>query len=159
MWKYVIQSAWWIVFYLDKDKIPSYLLIKRRALSWKIERVCPKWKLESWESPKQAAIREVWEETWLDTKHLRVYNKLGITKLRNTTASRWMMNKDTTYYLMEYKWDITDVTVEDGWGFIWIHKWATFENVLWLVYYQDIRELIRIWHQEVLELISKNQIR
>lgn len=87
---------------MDVDNKPRYLLIKRHALSKKIERVCPKGKLERGETKKQAALREVGEETGLATDHLQVYHELGVTKLRNTNNVKGMMNKDTTYFLMEY---------------------------------------------------------
>lgn len=150
MIKRVIQSAWWIVFKKDSKGNPQYLLIKRYALSKKIEWVCPKGKLEKGEWPKEAAVREVGEETWLDTKKLRVYHKIWVTKLRNDNNVRGMMNKDTTYYLMEYVWDVWDVDVENGGWFIGIYKWASFEEVSSLIYYQDIRELIRVAHIDII---------
>jgi len=39
----IVQSAGWIIYYLDNEWEPRYLLIKRHALSWKIEWVAPKW--------------------------------------------------------------------------------------------------------------------
>ena len=57
MWE-IVKSAWGIVYYLDKDFEPRYLLIKRHALSWKIEWVAPKWKIQIWEDEKKAAVRE-----------------------------------------------------------------------------------------------------
>jgi 8-oxo-dGTP pyrophosphatase MutT (NUDIX family) len=68
--KEIVQSAGWIVYYLDKDWEPRYLIIKRHALSGKIERVAPKWKIQIWEDEKKAAIREIWEETWLKKEDL-----------------------------------------------------------------------------------------
>jgi len=38
----VTQSAGGIVYHMASDKEPRYLLIKRQAVSKKIERVCPK---------------------------------------------------------------------------------------------------------------------
>jgi hypothetical protein len=40
--KIITQSAGGVVYYIASDKEPRYLLIKRQALSKKIERVCPK---------------------------------------------------------------------------------------------------------------------
>ena len=60
---HVIQSAGGIVYYLGADKEPRYLLIKRHAMSGKIERVAPKGKVQQGETPEQAALREVGEET------------------------------------------------------------------------------------------------
>ncbi len=147
----IIQSAGGIVYKLDSTGEPKYLLIKRYALSKKIEWVCPKWKLEKGETAKEAALREVVEEAWLPKKNIRIFHKLWVTKLRNTRNVKGMMNKDTTYFLMEYKGDTTDVDLEDSGGFIGIYKWATFNEVLGLIYYQDIRELIRKAHQDVIK--------
>lgn len=150
MTRRVIQSAGWIIFKKDEDGKPKYLLIKRHALSKKIERVCPKWKLEKWETAKQAALREVWEETSLDVNKIVIYHMIWVTKLRNEKNIKGMMNKDTTYFLMEYKWDLSDVDVEDSGGFIGVYKRASFDQVLSLIYYQDIRELIRSAHIDVI---------
>ena len=156
MTRRVIRSAGGIVFRMGADDIPRYLLIKRHALSKKIEWVCPKWKLEKGETDKQAALREVGEETGLPLKNIKVFHKIGVTHLRNEHNVKWMMNKDTTYFLMQYTGDIDDVNLEDSGGFIGIYKRATFDEVLGLIYYQDIRELIRKAHIDALALIAKN---
>jgi 8-oxo-dGTP pyrophosphatase MutT (NUDIX family) len=68
----IIQSAGGIVYYLASDGSPRYLLIKRHALSGKIEWVSPKGKLQGKESLEQAALREVSEETGLPINQLRL---------------------------------------------------------------------------------------
>ncbi|MDR2189848.1 MAG: hypothetical protein LBP53_01295 [Candidatus Peribacteria bacterium] len=42
----IVQSAGGIIYYLDTDGEPRYLLIKRHALSGRIERVAPKGKIQ-----------------------------------------------------------------------------------------------------------------
>jgi hypothetical protein len=74
---------------------------------------------------------------------MRLGEQVGITKLRSDDAHKWQLNKDTTYFLVEYTWDPTLVSIEDGGGFTGNYKWATLPEVLALVYYQDIRELVR----------------
>ena len=59
----VIQSAGGIVYHLGADGQPRYLLIKRHAMSGKIEWVAPKGKMMPKETPEQAALREVSEES------------------------------------------------------------------------------------------------
>ena len=145
----IIQSAWWIVYQKNNEWVPSYLLIKRYALSKKIEWVCPKWKLERGETFQQAALREVGEETGLNTKKIKVMEKIWVTQLRNEKNQKGMMNKDTTYFLMEYNWSLDDVELEDSGWFIGIYKRATIDKVLALIYYKDIRELIRKAHHMV----------
>lgn len=139
----VIQSAWWIIYYIDDhDWEPRYLLIKRHALSWKIEWVSPKWKIQSWESEKIAALRESSEETGIPINLLKVKQMLGTTQIRNID-NKWPIDKDVTYFLMEFDWDPSVVSIDQVEWYVWIHKWATLQEVLSLIYYQDIRELIR----------------
>jgi DNA polymerase III gamma/tau subunit len=45
------------------------------------------------------------------------------------------------------------VKIENIEGYIGIYKWSTLSEVLWLIYYQDIRELIRKCHT----LINENK--
>ncbi|MEI8092416.1 MAG: NUDIX domain-containing protein [bacterium] len=51
------------MYYIAPDGEPRYLLIKRHALSGKMERVAPKGKIQSNEDTQKAALREVSEET------------------------------------------------------------------------------------------------
>ena len=44
---------------------------------------------------------------------------------------------------MKYEWDPSQIQVTDGEGYIGIYKWADIQQVLGLLYYEDIRELIR----------------
>lgn len=139
----VVQSAWWIVYYIDKDWDPRYLLIKRHALSWKIEWVAPKWKIKIWEKIEEAARREVSEECWIPLPLLKVRQKVGMTSLRSSETKKWHLDKDVTYFLMKYDWDPQAIKIIDWEWYIWIYKWANIQEVLWLLYYEDIRELIR----------------
>lgn len=141
MWN-IIQSAWWIVYYLD-DWEPRYLLIKRLALSKKIERVAPKWKVQQWESVEKTAVREVSEETGIPINQLKLKQELWTTQLRNVANIKGQMDKDVTYFLMEFLWDPDVVNVIESEWYVGIHKRATLSEVLGLIYYNDIRELIR----------------
>ena len=44
---------------------------------------------------------------------------------------------------MKFTWDPSSIKLIEGEWYVWIYKWATIEDVLWLIYYEDIRELIR----------------
>lgn len=85
------------------DGKPRFLLIKRHAMSGKIEWVAPKGKVQSGEKPEQAAVREVSEETSLETQKLFVRQKIGSTSLRSTENQKGRMDKDVTYFLMHYE--------------------------------------------------------
>lgn len=80
----VIQSAGGIVYHIAANGEPKYLLIKRHAMSGKIEWVAPKGKMQPKETPEQAAIREVSEESGLPTEKLFIRQKIGSTSLRST---------------------------------------------------------------------------
>ncbi len=138
----IIQSAWWIVYYISADG-PKYLLIKRHAMSGKIEWVAPKGKLQAWESSEVAALREISEETWIPINMMTLRQEIGKTHLRSTDSDSGGMNKDVTYYLVEYTGDPDMVKIIHGEGYLGFYKWATIREVLELLYYQDMRELIR----------------
>lgn len=139
----VIQSAWWIIYYIDsKDGEPRYLLIKRHTLSGKIERVSPKWKIKWGESIESTALRESSEESGIPINQLKLKQKLWITQIRSVD-NKWPMDKDVTYFLMEFIGDPNVVSIEPVEWYIGTYKRASLQDVLGLVYYQDIRELIR----------------
>jgi len=78
-----IQSAGGIVYFTDAvSKEQRFLLIKRHALSKKVERVAPKGKIKNGEKPEQAAIREISEETNLATENLIVKQVLDTLSLQ-----------------------------------------------------------------------------
>lgn len=119
------------------------MLIKRHALSGKIERVAPKGKIQGNEDIQKTALREVSEETGIPINQMRIKQQLGKTQLRNTEHQKGQMDKDVTYFLMEYTGNPDFVKIERAEGYIGIHKRCTLNEILALIYYQDIRELIR----------------
>ncbi len=141
--KPVQQSAWGVVYYIAADKEPRYLLIKRQAISKRIERVCPKGKIHENETHEDAALREVSEETWLLLNQLHIVTKLGMTKIRTDDPAIGNLNKDMTFFLMYYEGDYNKVQLIDGEWYIGVHKRCTLQEVMVLVYYPDLRELIR----------------
>ncbi len=152
MWE-IIQSAWGIVYYVATDGEPRYLLIKRHALSGKIERVAPKGKIQTGEDIQQTALREVSEETGIPINQMKIKQKVGVTQLRNTEHQKGQMDKDVTYFLIQYFGNPNIVKIENIEWYIGVYKRATLNEVLGLIYYQDIRELIRKCHT----LIQENQ--
>ena len=157
--KSVVQSAWWVIYYIASDKEPRYLLIKRQAISKRIEWVCPKWKIHPGEASEDAALREVSEETGLLLNHISLITKLGITKIRTDDPSIGSLNKDTTFFLMEYTWDPKKIHLIDGEWYVGIHKRCTLQEVLALVYYPDMRELIRSSYFVIKEDIKHDAIK
>jgi 8-oxo-dGTP pyrophosphatase MutT (NUDIX family) len=147
------------VYYIHTDGEPRYLLMKRYAVSKRIERVAPKGKIEPGETIEQAAIREISEEAGIPTHKMRLGIQLGVTHLRSDESSRGQLNKDTTYFLVEYLGDPLQVTVEDGGGLTGMYKWATLADVLSLLYYQDIRELVRKAHHAIKHKRKNNDVK
>ncbi len=150
MWE-IIQSAWGVVYYIAPDGEPRYLLIKRHALSGKIERVAPKGKIQGNEDIQKTALREVSEETGIPLNQMRLKEKIWVTQLRNTEKIKGQMDKDVTYFLIQYFGNPDVVNIDTVEGYIGIYKWATLSEVLGLIYYQDIRELIRKAHTMIKE--------
>lgn len=158
MWE-IIQSAGGIVYYIDAKGEPRYLLIKRLALSRKIERVAPKGKIQSGESIEKAAMREVSEETGIPINQIRVRQALGTTQLRNTEHIKGQMDKDVTYFLMQFSGDPDIVNIHEVEGYIGVYKWATLNEVLGLIYYNDVRELIRKSYITIKQAQKNNNIK
>ena len=48
-----------------------------------------------------------------------------------------------TYFLMQFTGDPDVIHIAPVEGYIGIYKWANLQEVLGLVYYQDVRELMR----------------
>lgn len=84
----VIQSAGGVIYYIDAQGAARFLLIKRHAMSGKIEWVAPKGKLQKNETAEQAAVREAGEETGIPAQYLTVEGKLGATSLRTSHEYR-----------------------------------------------------------------------
>jgi len=135
-----------------------FLMIKRHAISKKIERIAPKWKIQKWETQEQAALREISEEAWLDQAKLTVRKKLDTLSLKLTNDD-WKVgiDKDITYFLIEYSWDPGSVRIIEAEWYTWAYKWAPIRNVLNLITYRDLRELYRISYSSLWDISVKDK--
>ncbi len=142
-----VKSAWWIIYIIWDDNEPRYLLVKRHALSKRVEWIAPKGKIQPWETVEQAALREIGEETGLNPKEVQIKEKLDTLSLQlyNDHWKLWV-DKDITYFLAYFNGDPDSVKISATEWFVWDYKWATIREVLWLVVYKDLRELFRTWH-------------
>lgn len=140
-----VQSAGGLVYYIDpKDNEVKFLLVKRFALSKKVERIAPKGKIQKGEMPQQAAVREISEETGLKQSELQIKDALDTLSLQlYNVEGKLGIDKDITYYLVHYVGDPTAVVISDSEGFLGVHKRATIQDILSLVMYRDLRELFR----------------
>lgn len=128
----------------DKDQDIRFLLVKRHALSRKVERIAPKGKIQVNERPQEAAVREISEETGLHQEKLQVKDKLETLSLQlYNDQGELGIDKDITYFLVQYTGNENDVKISDSEGFLGVYKRATIQEVITLVVYRDLRELFR----------------
>jgi len=154
-----VFSAWWVVYYMDKqNQEPQFFMVKRFALSKKIERIAPKGKIQKGETQEKAALREVSEEAGLNIEKLTARKKLDTLslKLTNHDGKVWI-DKDITYFLIEYTGNPDHVDILEGEWFTWAYKRAPIRNVLNLVTYRDLRELYRIAYKSIWALSVKDK--
>lgn len=155
----LVRSAWWIIYYYDEEWEPRFLVIKRHALSGKVERVAPKWKLQNWENDEKAALREVSEETWIPINFLSVLQKLWTTMITWLEDKTWKFDKEVTYFLMKYDWDPSIVDIKPVEWYLWIYKWATIWEISNLIYFRDLRELFKKWFVSLNEKKKVNNVK
>lgn len=153
----IIQSAWGIIYLIDESHTPRFLLIKRHAMSGKIEWVAPKGKIQSWETEQQAALREVAEETGISKDKLVIEQKIGSTSLRSSHEIRGGLDKDVTYFLMHYYGDKDEVCIQPVEWYLGIYKWTTLEEAMGLIYYQNMREIITQAYESIKQQVIKKK--
>jgi 8-oxo-dGTP pyrophosphatase MutT (NUDIX family) len=105
------------------------------------------------------ALREVSEETWIPINQMRMKQRIWTTSLRSTETKKWQLDKDVTYFLIEYSGNPDDVNIIQGEWYIWNHKRATIAEILSLVYYEDIRELFRKTYLIIKDQKKKSDIK
>ena len=143
----LVQSYGGII-YVWKDWKPNFLVLKRQALSKKIEWTAPKGKAQEWEDPIQTAKREIFEETKLDPEKLINKGYLWDFLISFPDTN---FEKKVSYYLFEYKWSTSDVQVADAEGYIWVYNWLPIESILNLIPYKGLRELYRKAYNKISE--------
>lgn len=128
-------------------------------MSKRIERVAPKWKIQVWESPEVAALREIQEETGLLKQNLQVKQKLDTLSLQlYMDDGNVGLNKDVTYFLIQYHGDPLAVALQDREGFLGQYVWTDIQKALNLIVYRDLRELFRVAHQAIGQVNAKTNL-
>jgi len=140
-----IESFGWIIYVMEDNK-PYFLVLKRQAMSKKIEWTAPKWKPKGKENPVETAKREIQEETNIDPTLLIEKWKLWdfLISFEDTDFA-----KKVTYFLFEYKWDKNNVKISDSEWYIWVYNWLPIEKIINLIEYKTLRELYRKWYQQI----------
>ncbi len=145
----MVESFWWIIYILKNNK-PHFLVIKRQAMSWRVEWTAPKWKPESWEKPLEAAKREIFEETWINDFYLKEKWKLGNFLITFPDSN---FAKKVTYFLFEYHWNENNLDISDTEWYVWIYNWLPIDKVLNLIHYTWLRELYRKGYEELTKIL------
>ncbi len=154
----VIKSAWWIIYYLEEWE-PKFLIIKRLSRANKIEWVAPKWKINKWENIEDTVVREIWEETWIPINFLKIQDNLWVIELRMVNKYWPDFSKDITYFLVEFLWDPSEINIENAEWYVWVYKWADIQNILWLLFYENLREIFRKAYILIKNKNKKNEIK
>ncbi len=155
-----IQSAWGVVYYIDTmTQQPLFLLIKRQAMSKRIERIAPKGKLQEFENAEKAALREIEEETGLLKQNLQIKQKLNTLSLQlyMDDWSLWL-EKDISYFLIQYHGDPSAVKLQNTEWFLGQYVWTDIQKALNLITYRDLRELFRVAHQAIGQVNTKTSL-
>jgi len=142
-----IESFGWIIYILKNNK-PHFLVIKRQALSKKIEWTAPKWKAEENEEPLETAKREIQEETWLNPNLLEEQWKLWDFLITFPDSD---FEKKVTYFLFKYNGNEDDIKISDTEWYLWIYNWLPIDSILNLVHYKWLRELYRKGYQTLIK--------
>lgn len=138
----MIKSAWGIIYYIDeRTGEPKFLILKRYALSKKIEWIAPKWKIQPGETEEEAAIREIFEETGIKKEFLKYRWPIWKVNIHLESEEKWVFDKSIQYFLFEYTWDPNKLKIIDWEWYLWIYKWATIKEISNLVYYPELRNL------------------
>lgn len=154
-----VQSAGWIVYrYDDKANQPLFLLVKRFALSKKVEWISLKGKIQRGEKPEQAAVREISEEAGVKQSDLLIKKKLDTLSLQlYNNYGKLGIDKDITYFLVQYTGDPHALKIIKSEWFIGKYKWADIRTVLSLVTYKDLRELYRTAYGQIGKLSVRDK--
>lgn len=149
----MIQSVWWVVYKIENGQ-PLFFIIKRKAISGKIEWVAPKGKMIENESKELTCVREISEETGMDINKLNVKKAIGEIELKNMVFDNDREGKVISYYLVLYLWDINDPTIKLEEWFTGNYKRADIHTVLNLVPYKDLRNIFRNAYENVQKEIN-----
>ena len=121
-----VEQAGGIVVRFDGPPLLLVATGKRSLSRW----IFPKGHIEEGETPVETAIREVREETGIETKLLPP-GYLGTTEFNLD-----LRNLRVQYFLLQY-------TGTSGPGDGRLHKWCTYDAALALLTFENTRELLR----------------
>jgi 8-oxo-dGTP pyrophosphatase MutT (NUDIX family) len=137
-----------VVFRITKKGTIKYLLVHPKMDT--SVRVLPKGHIESDESKKECAIREVEEEAGVEAKILSVRKEKNEDKKKIVIDTIDLGPKEkrkiTKVYLMEYQGKVETDENRDP-------KWFTFDEVMNVATYDTVKELVAKADQIITKLI------
>jgi hypothetical protein len=68
------------------------------------------------------------------------------------------LNKDVTYFLMQYHGDPDAVHLQESEGFLGQYVWTDIQRALNLITYKDLRELFRVAYQVIGQANAKTSL-
>lgn len=143
MWRLFERSAWWIV-YKQTATWPEFLLLEWQNARWVNEYVIPKWHIEEDETAKDAATREISEETWLEEDKLEIVKfitKINYSFIAGHKEWKPTVTKDVYLFIVKYSWDKEPCPREEE-RFIGF-KWFKIDEIKTLNLKPDVYTLIR----------------
>ncbi|MFA7284406.1 MAG: NUDIX domain-containing protein [Candidatus Absconditabacterales bacterium] len=153
-----IQSIGGILYQIINNE-PYFFIMKRKALSGKIERIAPKGKVQPSEDPELTCVREISEETGMDINQLHIKTKLsGGVELKNMNFGKGATDKMINYFLVHYQGEPDAVRIPDEEGLTGMYKWCTLTDVTNLVPYKDLRAVFREAYEYLSRQTEKQRI-
>ena len=139
-------SAGGVVLRPGQDGEPEVLLIAtHEGERWGL----PKGHIEPWETPEEAAVREVREETGVQARVIAPLETIDYWYRWKANEGDVLVHKHVTFYLMAYEQgDVRD----HGWE-VDEARWVPLSQAMSMVMYKDERELLekaaRLAQQEI----------
>ncbi len=138
------RSAWWVVFRQGSDWV-EFLLLEWENAKWETIYVLPKWKIESAETAKDTALREISEETWLEEDKLEIIKfltKINYSFVASYKEDKPAVTKDVYLFLVKYTGNM-DPTPRKSERFVWWFKRFKLNELKWLDIKPDIFSLVK----------------
>ena len=102
------EYSYGIIPFYKNTKWDIQVLLVQNKWSW--HRWFPKWHQEKWEDPIHTAIRELYEETWLETKN--IHNKIIKEKIyidHSKEKDEWVLIEKHCWYFI---WEVISKKVK-----------------------------------------------
>ncbi len=128
------------------------LLLERKSSKSGSEYVLPKWRMESDETAKDTALREIFEETWLEKECLEVIKfitKINFSFIATHKDGSPVVDKDVYLFLVKYTgskepvpYGMNNAAITSGERFIGA-KWFSLEELAKIPIKPDILPFVK----------------